>query len=179
MATAMARIPPHELARRIDHTLLRSDATPADVERVCREALEWGFTAVVVNPVYLPQVARLLAGSSVAPCTVVDFPLGAGTQEDRRAQAEHALAAGARELDAVQPVELLKAGLDDLVVAHLRAVIAPAQQAGALVKVILEVSLRGRGRGTVRQDLHGIRTRRSDGGSGATQFGPPWDPGSG
>ncbi|MCS7172862.1 MAG: deoxyribose-phosphate aldolase [Armatimonadetes bacterium] len=130
-----------ELARRIDHTLLRPDATPADVERVCREALEWRFAAVVVNPLYLPQVARFLAGSPIAPCAVIDFPLGAGTREDRRTQAEHALAAGARELDVVQPVGLLKAGLDDLVLEQLGAVVEPARRAGALVKVILETAL--------------------------------------
>jgi deoxyribose-phosphate aldolase len=130
-----------ELARRIDHTLLRPDATPADVERVCREALEWRFAAVVVNPFHLPQVVRSLVGSEVAPCAVIDFPLGAGAREDRRTQAEHALAAGARELDVVQPVGLLKAGLDDLVLEQLRAVVEPARQAGALVKVILETAL--------------------------------------
>lgn len=137
----MAGPRPEELARLIDHTLLKPEATPDDVERLCDEALRYGFAAVCVNPVYLPLVVRRLAGSPVAPCTVVDFPLGAGSPRDKAAQAEHALAAGARELDMVQPVGLLRAGRDDDVLEHLRAVIEPAHRAGAVVKVILETAL--------------------------------------
>jgi deoxyribose-phosphate aldolase len=130
-----------ELARAIDHTCLRADATPADAERLCGEALRHGFAAVCVNPVYLPVVVPLLAGSRVAACTVVDFPLGAGSARDKAAQAEAALEAGARELDVVQPVGLVKAGRFRDVREHLQAVIGPARQAGATVKVILEAAL--------------------------------------
>ncbi|HEY8393994.1 MAG TPA: deoxyribose-phosphate aldolase [Thermaerobacter sp.] len=130
-----------QLAALIDHTLLKPDATPADIERLCHEAVEHGFAAVCVNPVYVPLAARLLAGEKPVVCTVIDFPLGAGSAADKARQAEAVLAAGARELDVVQPVGLLKAGEDREVVHHLRGVVAAAQQSGALVKVILETAL--------------------------------------
>jgi len=130
-----------QLAKMIDHTLLRPEATPADIERLCREAVEHGFAAVCVNPVYVPLAARLLAGEGPVVCTVIDFPLGAGSAADKARQAEAALTAGARELDVVQPIGLLKAGADREVVAHLRGVVEAAEQAGALVKVILETAL--------------------------------------
>lgn len=129
------------LAAMIDHTLLRPEATPDQVERLCAEAEVHGFAAVCVNPVFVPLAVRLLSGTRVKVGTVVDFPLGAGTVTDKARQAEAALAAGAVELDMVQPVGLLKAGLDREVAEHLRAVVDPAHRAGAIVKVILETAL--------------------------------------
>ncbi|BDG59712.1 deoxyribose-phosphate aldolase [Caldinitratiruptor microaerophilus] len=129
------------LAAMIDHTLLRPEATPDQVERLCTEAAHHGFAAVCVNPVFVPLAARLLAGTRVKVGTVVDFPFGAGTAADKARQAEAALAAGAVELDMVQPIGLLKGGHDREVAEHLRAVIEPAHRAGAIVKVILETAL--------------------------------------
>lgn len=130
-----------QLAAIIDHTLLKPEATPEQIERLCREAVEHGFAAVCVNPVYVPLAAELLADADPVVCTVIDFPLGAGAAADKARQAEAALAAGARELDVVQPIGLLKAGRHREVVDHLHGVVAVARTAGALVKVILETGL--------------------------------------
>ena len=138
---AAAPLSRRQLAALIDHTLLKPEATPEQVEALCREAVEHGFAAVCVNPVYVPLAAELLAGQGPVVCTVIDFPLGAGSAADKARQAEAALAAGARELDVVQPVGLLKAGRDREVVAHLHGVVAAAAGTGAIVKVILETGL--------------------------------------
>ncbi len=130
-----------QLAGLIDHTLLKPEATPQQVEQLCREAVEHGFASVCINPVYVPLAAELLAGAGPVVCTVIDFPLGAGSAADKARQAEAALAAGARELDVVQPVGFLKAGRHREVGAHLHGVVAVARPAGALVKVILETGL--------------------------------------
>lgn len=130
-----------QLAAIIDHTLLRPDATPGQVEQLCREAVEYGFAAVCVNPVFVPWAAELLQGQKPRVCTVIDFPLGAGAAADKVRQAEGALAAGAGELDVVQPIGLLKAGRYREVVNHLQGVVAVAAGWGATVKVILETAL--------------------------------------
>jgi len=128
-----------ELARTIDHTILRADATRADVAEVCHEAREHGFYSVCVNPVHVPDVAAALAGSDVATCAVVDFPLGATPSAVKAAEARWVVAAGAREVDMVINVGALKEGRRDEVEADIAAV---REACGpALLKVIIETCL--------------------------------------
>lgn len=128
-----------ELARTIDHTILRADATRADVAKVCREAREHGFYSVCVNPVYVPDVAAALAGSDVATCAVVGFPLGATPSAVKAAEARWVVAAGAREVDMVINVGALREGRRDEVEADIAAV---REACGpALLKVIIETCL--------------------------------------
>ncbi len=129
------------LAARIDHTLLRPEATPADVDRVCAEALRYGCAAVCVNPIYVARAAARLAGTPVRVATVVGFPLGASLTAAKVAEAALALGQGAHEIDMVLPVGLLKAGELAAVRADLQSVIAVCHAAGALCKVILETAL--------------------------------------
>ncbi len=129
------------LAARIDHTLLRPEATPADVDRVCAEALRYGCAAVCVHPIYVARAAARLAGTPVKVATVVGFPLGASLTAAKVAEAALALGQGAQEIDMVLPVGLLKAGELAAVRADLQAVIAVCHAAGALCKVILETAL--------------------------------------
>ncbi len=130
-----------ELARMIDHTLLKPEATPADVQRVCEEALRYHFASVCVNPVFVPQVAQSLRGSDVKVCTVVGFPLGATSTAAKVCETEIALAQGAQEIDMVLAVGLLKAGDLRAVEADIAAVAAVCRAHGALLKVILETAL--------------------------------------
>lgn len=128
------------LARIIDHTLLKPDATAAQIEQLCREALQYGFAAVCVNPTWVPLAARLLQGSDVKVCTVVGFPLGATSTAAKVAEARAAIAAGAREIDMVINIGALKSGLYDQVRDDIRAVVEAAHPT-ATVKVILETAL--------------------------------------
>ncbi|SOD98271.1 deoxyribose-phosphate aldolase [Caenispirillum bisanense] len=130
---------PADLARYIDHTLLRPDAQPADVVRLCDEARAHAFKAVCVNPLFVPLVAERLAGSGVATCAVICFPFGADPTAIKAAEAAWVVEQGAREVDMVIPIGLLKAGDADAV----RADIAAVKQAcgDALLKVILETAL--------------------------------------
>jgi deoxyribose-phosphate aldolase len=130
-----------ELARYIDHTILKPEATPAEVERVCREALKYHFASVCVNPVFVPMVARKLAGSDVAVCSVVGFPLGATSTGSKVCEAELAIAKGAIEIDMVIAIGLLKAGKVDAVREDIAAVAAVCHAQGALLKVIIETAL--------------------------------------
>lgn len=127
------------LARTIDHTILKADATAADVETVCAEALDWGFFAVCVNGVHVPRVAARLAGSPVATCAVVGFPLGAMFSQAKAAETGLAVAAGAGEIDMVIQVGALKAGDLATVAADIEAVKRACGP--ALLKVIVETCL--------------------------------------
>jgi deoxyribose-phosphate aldolase len=126
------------LARLIDHTLLKPEATPAQIERLCAEATSHGFGAVCINPVYVRLAAEQLTGSEVAVCTVVGFPLGATMTRVKVYEAEQAMADGAREVDMVLHVGALKSGAHDRVRDDIAAVAAACQRRGALLKVILE-----------------------------------------
>lgn len=132
-------IKPEQLAPMIDHTLLRPDARPEEIERLCREARENGFAAVCVNSCYVPLVSRLLKGSSVKVCTVVGFPLGAASTESKVFEAEWAVRQGAQEVDMVMNLGWFKAGETARVQEEMAAVVKAS--AGALVKVILETCL--------------------------------------
>lgn len=122
-----------------DHTLLKPDASPRQIEVLCQEALTLGAASVCVNPCYVPLAAQLLSGSAVRVCTVVGFPLGATTSAQKAYEAASAQAAGAQEVDMVLNVGYLKAG--DL--AAVRADIAQVRSAvqDATLKVILETCL--------------------------------------
>ena len=125
----------------IDHTILKADATPADVIRVCEEARRFSFASVCVNGTWVPLVTEQLNGSAVKVCTVIGFPLGAMATAAKRAEAEIALRDGAGELDMVINIGALKAGEFDLVREDIAAVVEVAHQAGAIVKVIIETAL--------------------------------------
>jgi len=129
------------IARLIDHTLLRPEATRADISQLCREALENNFASVCVNAYWVPLVAAELTGSQVKVCTVVGFPLGATSTEAKVAETEAALRAGAQEIDMVQNVGALRGDERETVEEEIALVAAVCHRAGAIVKVILENSL--------------------------------------
>jgi deoxyribose-phosphate aldolase len=127
------------VARLIDHTLLKPDARSAQVEQLCVEARRYGFATVCVNSCHVPLCHRLLEGGEVGICTVIGFPLGAALREAKAAEAAVAVRLGVDELDMVMNVGWLKAGDDSLVAADIRAVVTAAQ--GRPVKVIIETCL--------------------------------------
>ncbi|HPW55388.1 MAG: deoxyribose-phosphate aldolase [Thermoanaerobaculaceae bacterium] len=134
-------LPPAELAKLIDHTLLRPDATRSDVEKLCREAVQHHFFSVCVNPAHVPLAASLVRGTSVKVCAVVGFPLGAQTSEIKALEARRAIREGAREIDMVINIGALKGGDDELVLRDIRAVVEACKDGRALSKVILETVL--------------------------------------
>lgn len=127
------------IASMIDHTLLKPEATPAQVEKLCAEAAEYHFASVCVNPVYIPLAARLLNGTGVKVCCVVGFPLGAIAPEQKAAEAASCAAMGAEELDMVIHIGAAKAGDWALVQRDIEGVVKAA--AGRTVKVIIETCL--------------------------------------
>ncbi len=132
---------PKDVAKYIDHTLLRPDATFDQITKLCNEAREFGFASVCVNPFYVRHCAGLLRGSSVKVCTVIGFPLGANATETKALEARRAIREGATEVDMVINVGALKSGRDDLVYRDIRAVVEAAMDGGAICKVILETAL--------------------------------------
>jgi deoxyribose-phosphate aldolase len=131
---------PWDLSPLIDHTLLKADATGAQVETLCREALAHGFASVCVNPLWVPLAASLLKSSHVRTCTVVGFPLGASATRAKAFEAEVALAGGAQEVDLVLAIGAAKAGDWGAVRRDLEA-LRSAVPAPAVLKVILETCL--------------------------------------
>jgi len=129
------------IASRIDHTLLKADATAAEIERICGEAREYGFASVCVNPYWVPLAAAELSGSGVKVCTVVGFPLGATTTADKVAETENAVKHGASEIDMVINIGELKGGNYEAVRQDIEAVAQAAHRGGAILKVILETAL--------------------------------------
>jgi deoxyribose-phosphate aldolase len=129
------------IARLIDHTILKPEATRAEVRRVCAEALQYEFASVCVNPFWAPVAAAELRGSPVPVCTVVGFPLGATSTEAKAFEAERAIGAGAREVDMVIHLGALLGGEPDLVLADIQKVVAVSHGMGAIVKVIVETGL--------------------------------------
>lgn len=127
------------IAAMIDHTLLKPEATPAQVEKLCAEAAEYHFASVCVNPVYIPLAARLLKDTGVKVCCVVGFPLGAIAPEQKAAEAASCAAMGAEELDMVIHIGAAKAGDWALVQRDIEGVVKAA--AGRTVKVIIETCL--------------------------------------
>ena len=129
-----------EIAVCIDHTLLRPDATYAQVRQLCLEAAEHRFASVCINPSHVAAAAAMLRGTPVAVCTVIGFPLGATTSEAKAFEARQAVERGAREIDMVLNVGALKSG-DVQVVEHDIRAVAAACGKEALLKVILETAL--------------------------------------
>ncbi len=132
---------PKDLAKYIDHTLLKPDATAADIDRLCAEAEEYGFASVCVNPTWVKRAATNLRGTDVKTTSVIGFPLGANTSEIKAMEARRALRDGARELDMVINIGFLKSGFTDLVVKDIEKVVDAGHEVGALVKVIIEAGL--------------------------------------
>ncbi|WP_037290495.1 deoxyribose-phosphate aldolase [Saccharibacillus sacchari] len=128
------------LASMIDHTLLRADATEAEVAKLIEEAKTYVFASVCVNPTWVAFAAERLAGTEVKVCTVIGFPLGASTPETKAFETVDAIEKGAQEIDMVLNIGALKSGNVELVERDVRAVVEAA--AGkALVKVIIETCL--------------------------------------
>ena len=136
-----------DIARYIDHTVLKADSSRAQVEKMCAEALEYGFASVCVNPCYVPLCADLLKSSSdnigggVKVCTVIGFPLGANSSVVKAFEAKQAVVEGATEIDMVINVGAIKTGDWELVENDIRSVVNEAHQGGAIAKVILETCL--------------------------------------
>jgi deoxyribose-phosphate aldolase len=129
------------IARLIDHTILKPDATRADVVKVCREARQYNFASVCVNPYWVPLVRAELHGSPVKVCTVVGFPLGATSTAAKVAETAAALRDGAAEIDMVINVGALRSGDHEAVKQDILQVVKTAHEARAIVKVILETAL--------------------------------------
>jgi len=129
------------VAAMIDHTLLKPDATRSEIETLCREAKEFGFASVCVNPTWVATCARLMRSSSVAVCSVVGFPLGATTPDTKGYETRRAIFDGASEIDMVINVGALKSGDLHLVESDIRAVTSACRESNVLSKVIIETAL--------------------------------------
>jgi deoxyribose-phosphate aldolase len=129
------------VARMIDHTLLKPDATPDEIIKLCEEARTYNFASVCINPCYVEMSRDLLKGSQVKVCTVIGFPLGATTTETKRAEAEQALTNGAQEIDMVINIGMLKHGNFEYVFNDINQVVLAAKKHKALCKVIIETAL--------------------------------------
>jgi deoxyribose-phosphate aldolase len=141
------------IAALIDHTLLKPEASRADIEKLCAAALRFGFASVCINPLYVPLAAAIVRGSAVKVCTVVGFPLGATFTRVKIYEAEEAIKLGAHEIDMVQNVGVLKSGheqqqdrqldqqQDQQVESDMRGVVEASHRGGAICKVILETAL--------------------------------------
>ena len=129
------------LNKYFDHTILKPEATSAQVEKLCKEALEYDFYSVCVNSCYVGTCADLLKGSDVKVCAVVGFPLGACTTATKVFETEEACKDGAREIDMVLNVGVFKDGRYDYIRDDIREVVEAAGKYGAIVKVILETCL--------------------------------------
>jgi deoxyribose-phosphate aldolase len=132
---------PAGVAAMIDHTLLKPDATRHDIEELCREAAQFGFATVCVNPAWVARAARRLAGTPVGVCSVVGFPLGATTADVKGYETRRAIFDGAREIDMVISVGALKSGDLRVVERDIEAVTGPCRDCGVLSKVIIEAAL--------------------------------------
>ncbi len=129
------------IASWIDHTLLKPEATPDQIEKLCGEAAQYGFASVCVNPIYVPLCSRLLEGSGIPVCSVVGFPLGATLPAAKAEETELAIEFGAREIDMVVAIGLLRGGDYPQVAEDIMRVVEVAHSGGAIVKVILEMAL--------------------------------------
>lgn len=132
---------PQDLGQYIDHTLLKPEATPADIDRLCDEAVQYGFASVCVNPAWVRRAAARVRGSGVKVTSVVGFPLGAHAPEIKALETRRALRDGAREIDMVINVGALKAADYDLVGSDIARVVEACREVGATCKVIIEAAL--------------------------------------
>ena len=130
-----------KLAKLIDHTLLKPDATQQEIAQLCFEARKYGFASVCVNPSWVPLCSQLLKDSPVKVCTVIGFPLGATAPEVKAFEAENAIKQGAAEIDMVINIGALKARDLEVVAKDMRGVVTTSHARGAIVKVIIETVL--------------------------------------
>ena len=131
----------HDWASLIDHTLLKPEATEADIRKLCQEAAQFGFASVCVNPSWVKAAAGYLKGSGVPVCTVIGFPLGATLSDVKAYEARRAIFNGASEVDMVINIGALKSGDDCAVEEDIRAVAKAAHENHVLCKVIIETAL--------------------------------------
>ncbi|MFP9126908.1 deoxyribose-phosphate aldolase [Niallia sp. BSM11] len=129
-----------QIAKMIDHTLLKADATKEQVKTLCEEAKQYSFASVCVNPTWVQYASELLAGTEVKVCTVIGFPLGATTSATKAFETTNAIENGATEVDMVINIGALKDKNYDLVKEDIKAVV-DAAKGKALTKVIIETSL--------------------------------------
>jgi deoxyribose-phosphate aldolase len=139
--SAARTVTPEQLAKMIDHTLLRPEASTADIQKLCDEALKFGFFSICVNPANVKQAYSLVRNSPVKVCCVVGFPLGAQAPEIKVLEARKALREGAKEIDMVINIGALKSKEDAQVLKDIRGVVEACKESRALSKVILETSL--------------------------------------
>ncbi|MHB2026214.1 MAG: deoxyribose-phosphate aldolase [Elusimicrobiota bacterium] len=160
------------VARYVDHTLLKPNATQDEVAKLCGEARAYCFASVCINPSYVALCAQLLKESGVKVCTVVGFPLGSTTPTVKAIEARDAIANGADEIDMVINVGALKSGNDAAVLDDIKAVREAAR--GRVLKVILETSLLSREEKiracllSKRAGADFVKTSTGFGGGGAT-----------
>jgi len=131
----------HDWASLIDHTLLKPEASEADIRKLCDEAAQFGFASVCVNPAWVKRASEYLRGTGVPVCTVIGFPLGATLPDVKAFEARRAIFDGAREVDMVINIGALKSGDDCAVEDDIRAVAQAAHENGVLLKVIIETAL--------------------------------------
>ena len=137
------KISPTELAKQIDHTLLKPEASIADIEQICTEAIKYGFASVCVNPCYIKHVAQLLKGQSPKVCGVVGFPLGASHSHIKKAEAAQNIKDGAHELDMVINISAALAMDYEYVTRDITGVLHACRQANppVILKLILEMRI--------------------------------------
>ncbi|MEA3500179.1 MAG: deoxyribose-phosphate aldolase [Candidatus Marinimicrobia bacterium] len=135
----MNKITKEELAKYIDHTLLKSDAKTNDIKKLCDEADNYNFASVCINPYYVKYCAEKLKDSNVKVCTVIGFPLGANTTGIKKAEVVQAIKDGADELDMVISIGSLKSGDHENVFQDIKTVVEASE--GKCVKVIIETCL--------------------------------------
>src|SRR5512141_2090025 len=142
LTSTLGVIPPEQnLAKMIDHTLLKPDATQQEIAQLCFEAKKYGFASVCVNPTWVSLCAQLLQGSQVKVCTVIGFPLGATSSEAKAFETETAIRQGATEIDMVINIGALKARDLETVAKDIRGVVNVAHSHSIIVKVIIETVL--------------------------------------
>ena len=129
------------VAGMIDHTLLKPEATPDEIKKLCKEAKDYSFASVCINPCYVSVCSELLRSSSVKVCTVIGFPLGSTTTEVKQYETEQVIKNGANEVDMVINVGQLKQGNYDYVKKDVEAVVSTARRHNVLSKVIIETAL--------------------------------------
>jgi deoxyribose-phosphate aldolase len=160
------------LAPLIDHTLLKPDATRAQVEELCAQARFYSFASVCVNPGMIKLVVKELEGTSVKPCAVIGFPLGATTVESKSFETSNAVQNGAKEVDMVINISAVKAGDDEYLRSEIRSVVRCARK--CIVKVILETCLLTEDEKTLvcsvarDAEAHFVKTSTGMAGGGAT-----------
>jgi deoxyribose-phosphate aldolase len=130
-----------QVAAKIDHTLLKPEATRDDVLKICEEGARYGFASVCLNPIWVREAACALRGSGVKVCTVIGFPLGANAPDTKAYEARRAIFDGATELDMVINIGALKSSDDELVLRDIRGVVEVAHEADYICKVIIETAL--------------------------------------